>query len=64
MNNHNDQLTAEVIEGDQLYLEYTHAEIVRGNTIEIGPGCVIKRIEYKTSLEVDESAKVDAQEKI
>lgn len=64
MSNHNDQLTAEVIEGDHLYLEHTHAEIVRGNTIEIGPGCVIKRIEYKTSLEVDESAKIGAQEKI
>ena len=63
MSNHNDQLTAEVIEGDHLYLEYTHAKVVRGNTIEIGPGCVIKRIEYKTSLEVDESAKVGAQEK-
>ena len=64
MSNHNDQLTAEVIEGDNLYLEHTHAEVVRGNTIEIGPGCDIKRIEYKTSLEIDPDAKVGTQEKI
>jgi cytoskeletal protein CcmA (bactofilin family) len=59
-----DQLTADVIEGDHMYLEYTHAKIVRGSTIEIGPGCVIDRIEYKQSLELDENAKVGAQEKI
>lgn len=59
-----DQLTAEVIEGDHVYLEYTHAKVVRGNTIEIGPGCVIDRIEYKQSLELDENAKIGAHEKI
>lgn len=64
MSNQTEKLTAEVIEGDHLYLEYTHAEVVRGNTIEIGPGCDIKRVEYKASLEIDENAIVGAQEKI
>jgi cytoskeletal protein CcmA (bactofilin family) len=59
-----DQLTAEIIEGDHIYLEYTNAQVVRGNHIEIGPDCTIDRIEYKESLELDESAKVGAQQKI
>ncbi|MCM3717540.1 polymer-forming cytoskeletal protein [Fictibacillus phosphorivorans] len=64
MGQEKDQLTAEVIEGDHVSLEYTHAKVVRGNTIEIGPGCVIDRIEYKQSLELDENAKIGTQEKI
>jgi cytoskeletal protein CcmA (bactofilin family) len=59
-----DQLTADVIEGDHVYLEHTHAKVVRGNTIEIGPGCNIGRVEYKESLEIDENAKIGAQEKL
>ncbi|MBY6038026.1 polymer-forming cytoskeletal protein [Fictibacillus nanhaiensis] len=61
---HSDQLTAEVIEGDHIYLEHTHAKVVRGNTITIGPGCHVEKVEYKESLELDENAKVGAQEKI
>jgi cytoskeletal protein CcmA (bactofilin family) len=60
----NDYLTADVIEGDKIYLEYTQAKVVRGNTIEIGPGCNIDRIEYKENLEIDESAKVGSQQKM
>lgn len=43
-------LEAELIEGDQIYLEYTTAKIVRGNNIEIGPGCNIELVEYRTSF--------------
>jgi cytoskeletal protein CcmA (bactofilin family) len=64
ISSHTDQLKAEVIEGDHLYLEYTLAEVVRGNSIELGPGCDIKIVEYKVSLEIDEDAKVGTQEKI
>ncbi|MBT2575532.1 hypothetical protein J7E26_16545 [Bacillus sp. ISL-51] len=42
-------LSAELIEGDTIYLENTHAEIVRGKHVEIGPGCKIGKIEYQTS---------------
>lgn len=64
MSQSNDQLTADIIEGDHVHLEYTAAKIVRGNSIEIGPGCSIDRVEYKDSLEIDENAKVGAQQKI
>jgi cytoskeletal protein CcmA (bactofilin family) len=59
-----DQLTADVIEGDHIYLEYTQAKVVRGNTVEIGPGCILDRIEYKQSLELDENATVGSHQKI
>jgi cytoskeletal protein CcmA (bactofilin family) len=59
-----DSLSADIIEGDHVYLEYTQAKVVRGNTIEIGPGCSIESIEYKETLEIDENAKVGKQNKI
>lgn len=52
------QLIAETIEGDQIKLEYTKAQVVRGNNITIGPGCEIERVEYKSHLNIDERSKV------
>ncbi|MCP3032507.1 hypothetical protein LF817_14360 [Halobacillus sp. A1] len=43
-------LEAEVIEGDHIYLEHTTAKIVRGNDIEIGPGCHIEKVEYRSTF--------------
>ncbi len=43
-------LEAQVIEGDNIYLEHTTANIVRGNDIEIGPNCHIDKVEYRTSF--------------
>lgn len=40
------------IEADEIYLENTIADVVRGNRIIIGKGCKIKKIEYSESLEV------------
>ncbi|MDF2962709.1 MAG: hypothetical protein K0S39_4444, partial [Paenibacillus sp.] len=34
-----DRLKADTIEGDDIYLEYTTAKVVRGNRVNIGPGC-------------------------
>lgn len=34
-----------LIEGDEIYLENTHAKVVRGQNIEIGPGCEIGTVE-------------------
>jgi cytoskeletal protein CcmA (bactofilin family) len=45
-----EELTAKTIEGDDLYLEYTIADVVRGKRIELGPGCRIGRAEYSESL--------------
>jgi cytoskeletal protein CcmA (bactofilin family) len=52
------ELRCELIEGDEIYLEATHAETVRGKKIVIGKGCTIERVEYFESLEVDNSAVV------
>ncbi|QHT62918.1 hypothetical protein GXP70_25140 [Paenibacillus lycopersici] len=43
-------LTAELIEGDYVYLENTTADIVRGTNVTIGPGCSIGRVEYSKQL--------------
>jgi cytoskeletal protein CcmA (bactofilin family) len=62
--NLNDDLTVEIIEGDEIYLEWTKAKIVRGNNINIGPGCEIELVEYKNDLQMDKNAKVNNNNKI
>jgi cytoskeletal protein CcmA (bactofilin family) len=57
-------MTADLIEGDNLDLEYTHAKVVRGNQVRIGPGCEIERVEYRRSLSKSASAKVGTEAKI
>jgi cytoskeletal protein CcmA (bactofilin family) len=44
------ELQANLIEGDDLYLEYTKAEVVRGKRITIGKGCEITLVEYSQTL--------------
>ena len=46
------------IEGDIIELEGTHAGIVRGAEVVIGPGCVIDRIEYINNLYCDPSSEI------
>jgi len=60
----NKELTTEIIEGDEIYLENTQAKVVRGNNIELGPGCEIELVEYKNSFKRDEKAEVGTQKKI
>jgi cytoskeletal protein CcmA (bactofilin family) len=57
-------LITDVIEGDEIYLEYTKAKIIRGNNIELGPGCEIELIEYKDSYKQDEKAVVNNYKKM
>jgi len=57
-------LTAELIEGDDVYLEWTKADTVRGNRVKIGEGCEIERVEYYEELEVDEKAEVEERIKL
>jgi cytoskeletal protein CcmA (bactofilin family) len=52
------RLTVDTIEGDDIYLEYTTAKVVRGIRVNIGPGCEIASIEYKDHFEQDKGAKV------
>jgi cytoskeletal protein CcmA (bactofilin family) len=49
------ELTCEVIEGDDIYLEYTTADIVRGTNIVIGCGCEIGKVEYRNEVEINEN---------
>lgn len=60
-----DYLTAKTIEADEIYLENTIAEVVRGGKIVIGPGCKIKKIEYSENFEVkSETSIIDETIKI
>ncbi|MEQ2528258.1 hypothetical protein EKG37_04200 [Robertmurraya yapensis] len=55
------RLEAELIEGDSIYLEYTTAKVVRGNDIELGPGCQIGLVEYRENFENKDSKVGDAK---
>lgn len=52
------QLTVDTVEGDDIRLQYTSARVVRGNRVEIGPGCEIELVEYTTNFRQDGGAKV------
>ncbi|MBP1962735.1 hypothetical protein [Paenibacillus aceris] len=57
------QLTVDVIEGDDIDLEYTKARVVRGNRVTIGAGCEIELVEYKESLQRKKDAVIHANSK-
>lgn len=57
-------LSADIIEGDLIHLENTHAKIVRGKNVTIGAGCKIELIEYKENFKMDEKSIVDKYNKI
>jgi|WetSurMetagenome_2_1015567.scaffolds.fasta_scaffold61888_3 cytoskeletal protein CcmA (bactofilin family) len=58
------RLITNVIEGDQIYLEYTKASIVRGDSVEIGPGCEIDMVEFKNKFVKSENSTVKENRKI
>ncbi|MFS0820149.1 polymer-forming cytoskeletal protein [Bacillus sp. 1P02SD] len=51
-------LTTEIIEADEIEIEYTNAKMVRGDNVVIGPHCHIDVVEYKGTFSQDPSAKV------
>ena len=55
------ELTAQSIEGDQVHLESTKADVVRGREVVIDPFCRIRRVEYDRSLQIDPKAEVAQQ---
>ena len=57
-------LTANLIEASSISLENTVAKVVCGETVEIGPGCEIERVEYSGSLIVADDANVGEQVKV
>lgn len=52
-------LKVNLVEGDDIYLEHTTCEMVRGDKITIGPGCRIGTVEYAEHLEIHSDARVD-----
>ncbi|MNP35816.1 hypothetical protein D3C76_1291650 [compost metagenome] len=58
------RFTSGLIEGDYIELENTHADIVRGEKVIIGAGCVIQKVEYSSYLEIHKSAVVKQPVKI
>jgi cytoskeletal protein CcmA (bactofilin family) len=57
-------LVAKVIEGDDIYLENTKADMVRGNQVNIGPGCQIGVVEYCDDLTHDPRATIKTKTKV
>lgn len=57
-------LAANLIEADEIQLEYTDAQLVRGSKIHIGPECVIDRVEYSGTLSTDPNATIRERVKI
>ena len=51
-------LISNLIEADDVDLEYTDAQTVRGVNVHIGPECVIDRVEYSGSLTTDANCTV------
>ncbi len=52
------------VEGDDVLLEDTIADVVRGKRVEIGRGCRIGKVEYTESLQVDPDAEVREKVKV
>lgn len=56
-------LEAEVIEGDEVYLEDTKAKVVRGKKITIGKNCVVDKVEYKEEFNILDNGQVKENKK-
>lgn len=57
-------LTTDVIEGDEIYLEYTTAKVVRGKNVTIGEGCNIELVEYVDNFNQHNDSVVRESKKI
>jgi len=49
---------------DEIYLENTHAKIVKGDNIKIGSECKIELVEHKESFKKDDKSEVITFKKI
>ena len=58
------KLACKSIEGTNVNVENTDCEMIRANTVRIGPGCQIGAVEYADSVEIDESSKVITQKRV
>lgn len=58
------KLEAELIEGDDIEVESTHARLIRGNNVIIGPDCVVDLVEYTGTYQESSNSKVKESKKI
>ncbi|WP_394138704.1 hypothetical protein [Cytobacillus oceanisediminis] len=58
------RLEAKIIEGDDIYLENTKADVVTGHHVKIGPGCEIGIVEYSGTYVYKSESVVKANKKI
>jgi cytoskeletal protein CcmA (bactofilin family) len=52
------------IEGDEIYISYTQAKVVRGKHVKIGPECSIELVEYSEDFEKAPDSKVLSSRRI
>jgi len=57
------ELRTAQVEGDEIRLENTIADVVRGKRVEIGQGCRIGTVEYTDTLKVHADAEVTERKK-
>ena len=57
-------LDVQIIEGDNIYVEYTNAAVIRGKKVEIGPGCEIGLVEYNEQFNCAKNSIVKQQIKL
>ena len=55
---------AELIEGDEISIEWSIAGTVRGDSVTIGEGCKIGRVEYRSDLDIHPKAVVKERVKL
>ena len=58
------RLLSALIEADEIDIEYTDCEVVRGVNVHIGPECVIDRVEYSGTLTTDANCTIREKVKI
>jgi len=52
------------IEGDDIYISYTQAKVVRGKHVKIGPDCSVELVEYSEDYEKAPDSKVQSSKRI
>ncbi|MBH5318657.1 hypothetical protein I6N90_12700 [Paenibacillus sp. GSMTC-2017] len=57
-------LRTNLIEGDDIYVEYATVDVIRGNSVKIGPGCHIGRVEYRSTYIKHAKSNVEIEQKI
>jgi cytoskeletal protein CcmA (bactofilin family) len=57
-------LRVDTIEGDDIYVEHTSANAIRGTNVMIGPGCRIGRVEYANRFVKTEDSQVGSHTQV